>query len=197
MSDLSKNIKYNDILDASQRLFWKFGFKKVTIEEICREANVSKMTFYKHFDNKAELAKKVLDKVMGKAVDDFNTLKNSATSSADLIEGMLKMKKEGIHEISKEFLSDFYSDTDLGLAEYLQAKSGQLMINMLADFKELQERGLIRSDLNISFYLYMANKLSAFMDDPYLLSLYANPEDLVMEFTNLFAYGMSPYNKEK
>lgn len=195
MSKINK--KYNDILNAAQKLFWKFGFKKVTIEEICREGNVSKMTFYKHFDNKTELAKKVLDKVVAKAIDDFTDLKNNAGSSAELIEGMLKMKKDGIHEISKEFLADFYTDTDLGLAEYFQIKTGQVMVSMLADFKELQGRGLIRSDLNIQFYLYMANKLSAFMDDPYLLSLYANPEDLVMEFTNLFAFGMSPYNNEK
>ena len=195
MSKINK--KYNDILNAAQKLFWKFGFKKVTIEEICREGNVSKMTFYKHFDNKTELAKKVLDKVVAKAIDDFTDLKHNAGSSAELIEGMLKMKKDGIHEISKEFLADFYTDTDLGLAEYFQIKTGQVMVSMLADFKELQGRGLIRSDLNIQFYLYMANKLSAFMDDPYLLSLYANPEDLVMEFTNLFAFGMSPYNNEK
>lgn len=197
MSDLTKNIKYNDLLDASQKLFWKFGFKKVTIEEICRDAKVSKMTFYKHFDNKAEVAKKVIDRLVAKAIADFTDLKNNASSSAELIEGMLKMKKEGIHEISKEFLTDFYADTDLGLAEYLQVKTGEVMVSMLADFKELQDRGLIRSDLNIQFYLYMANKLSTFMDDPYLLSLNANPEDLIMEFTNLFAYGMSPYKKTK
>ena len=191
------NKKYNDILNAAQKLFWKFGFKKVTIEEICREGNVSKMTFYKHFDNKTELAKKVLDKVVAKAIDDFTDLKNNAGSSAELIEGMLKMKKDGIHEISKEFLADFYTDADLGLAEYMQAKTGEVMASMLADFKELQNRGLIRSNMNMQFYLYVASKLSTFMDDPYLLSLYANPEDLVMEFTNLFAYGMSPYNNEK
>lgn len=192
MSDLSKNIKFNNLLDAAQKLFWKFGYKKVTIEEICRDANVSKMTFYKHFDNKADVAKKVLDAVVDKAIADFTALKNNATSSVELIESMLKMKKEGIHDISKEFLADFYADKDLGLAEYLQLKTGQVMVSMLADFKELQDRGLIRRDLNISFYLYVANKLSTYMDDPYLLSLFANPEDLIMEFTNLFAYGMSP-----
>jgi AcrR family transcriptional regulator len=193
----TKSRKYHDLVLAAKKLFWKYGFRKVTIEDVCNEANVSKMTFYKHFNNKAELAKCVLDVVVAKAIEDFNELKNVANSSADLIEGMLKMKKDGIHEISKEFLADFYADTDLGLGEYLQMKTGQVMGSMLTDFKELQDRGLIRSDLNIQFYLYIANKLSGFMDDPYLLSLFANPEDLVMELTNLFAYGMSPYNKTK
>jgi len=44
----SENQKYNQIIDTSKKLFWKYGIKRVTIEEICREAGVSKMTFYKH-----------------------------------------------------------------------------------------------------------------------------------------------------
>ncbi|HKK81807.1 MAG TPA: TetR/AcrR family transcriptional regulator, partial [Prolixibacteraceae bacterium] len=104
------NKKYNDIIEAAQKLFWKFGFKKVTIEEICREGNVSKMTFYKYFDNKVDVAKRVLDKVIGSASGQFKKLKNEAESAPELMEGMLKMKKEGVHDISKEFLADFYTD---------------------------------------------------------------------------------------
>ena len=101
------NKKYNDILEAAQKLFWKFGFKKVTIEEICREGNVSKMTFYKHFDNKTEVAKVVLDRVVGSASVQFKKLKDEVQSASELMEGMLHMKKEGIHDISPEFLADF------------------------------------------------------------------------------------------
>ena len=39
----------------------------MTIEEICGEAKVSKMTLYKFFPNKIELAKVILKKVF----DDF------------------------------------------------------------------------------------------------------------------------------
>jgi AcrR family transcriptional regulator len=192
MEYLNKNKKYNEILAASKALFWKFGFRKVTIEEICREAKTSKMTFYKHFPNKVEVAKAVLDQVVNNSMNDFTELKNKATSSAELMEGMLKMKKEGIHEISKEFLADFYTDTELGLKEYMASKTMQVFASMIADFKDLQQKGLIRKDLKIEFYLVLAQKIGGLMDDPYLISLFPNPEDLVMEFTNLFAYGMSP-----
>ena len=53
--------KEQDILIAGKKLFFKYGLKKVTIEEICAEANVSKMTFYKYFPNKTALVKKVFD----------------------------------------------------------------------------------------------------------------------------------------
>ncbi len=49
------------LTEAGRSLFWKFGFTKVTVEEICQSAGVSKMTFYRYFENKTELAKRILD----------------------------------------------------------------------------------------------------------------------------------------
>jgi AcrR family transcriptional regulator len=57
----SASKKYESILITGHDLFWKFGFKRVTIDEICKKAEVSKMTFYKYFTDKIDLAKKVFD----------------------------------------------------------------------------------------------------------------------------------------
>ena len=48
--------KVSQIMLAAKDLFWKFGIRKVSIEEICSKANVSKVTFYKYFENKIDLA---------------------------------------------------------------------------------------------------------------------------------------------
>lgn len=47
--------KREDILLAAQGLFAQFGLKKVTTDDIAREARVSKATIYKHYRNKAEI----------------------------------------------------------------------------------------------------------------------------------------------
>lgn len=195
MNDTTLNKKHADILVASEKLFWKYGFKRVSIEEICREAKVSKVTFYKFYSNKIEVAKAVLDKIVENATVDFSVLIEKATSTSELIEGMIKMKKDGIHDISKEFLADFYADTSLGLSEYIGVKTQEIYVEMLESFKALQEKGLIRKDLNINLFLYLANKLNNLMEDPYILSLFPTAEELIMEFSNLFAYGMTPRNE--
>src|SRR5574344_1474562 len=105
MNAITLNKKKSDILEAAKALFWKYGFKRVSIEEICREAKVSKVTFYKFYPNKIELAKAVLDNGVETATVDFRTRSEKVTSTAKLLEGMLNMKKNGIHDISKEFLS--------------------------------------------------------------------------------------------
>ena len=50
------NRKYDDIMSTGKDLFWKYGIRRVTVEEICEKSNVSKMTFYKYFPNKETLA---------------------------------------------------------------------------------------------------------------------------------------------
>jgi len=108
---------------------------------------------------------------------------------------MIKMKKDGIHDISKEFLSDFYADKSLGLSEYIGLKTQEVWNEIITGYKELQVKGLIRKDLNIEFVLYYASKINDLLDDPYLLSLFPTAEDLIIEFTNLFTYGMTPRNE--
>ena len=53
-----------DLLSSAKELFWAFGVKKVKVEEICAKAQVSKMSFYRHFDNKVDIAEQLLIQLM-------------------------------------------------------------------------------------------------------------------------------------
>ena len=46
--------KEGDILRTAEDLFMQFGYDRVSVEEICREAKVSKVTFYKLLCNDAD-----------------------------------------------------------------------------------------------------------------------------------------------
>lgn len=197
MEDFTQNKKYNDILETARVLFWKYGFKRVSIEEICREAKTSKMTFYKFFPNKLDLAKAVFDSVVGKSVTQFKNHLDEAKTASELLANMLQMKRDGIHDISKEFIADFYTNPELGLKDYINEKTQQVWHEMVGDFKLAQERGLFRKDLNIEFFLYFTRKFSDYLDDPYMNQLFPNPQDLVMELTRISAYGISPYSESK
>ena len=52
--------KQAEILSAAQSLFARFGPKKVTTDEIARDAKISKATLYKHYKNKGEIFDEVV-----------------------------------------------------------------------------------------------------------------------------------------
>lgn len=187
------NKKKAMLLKTGRCLFWKYGFKRVTIEEICREANTSKMTFYKYFPNKLELAKAVFDWVVDEGLAHFQKLLHADMPPAEKMKQMLMAKMEGTHDVSKEFLSDFYGDAQLGLKDYIEQKTQKTWRSMRNDFILAQENGLFRKDLNLDFYIYVSQKMIDIINDPYLNSLYASADQLIMEFTNLLLYGVSPH----
>ena len=192
----STNKKQLQILATARDLFWKHGFRRVSIEEVCLKAGVSKMTFYRFFANKIELAKAVLNKEVAEGVQRFRNIIAEDSSPDEKIRQILLSKMEGTHHISREFLQDFYADRELGLKEFMEEKTRQTWNEMLQDFRLAQEKGVFRRDLKPEFVIYFSQKMTEVITDEKLLSLYNSPQDLVMELTNFVSYGISPRARE-
>ena len=50
-------MKKEQIVEAARKLFTKYGYKKVSMDEIAKEAGVTKKTVYAYFKDKDELFK--------------------------------------------------------------------------------------------------------------------------------------------
>lgn len=192
MNEFISNQKYIDILKTGKDLFWKYGIKRVTVEEICKEAGVSKMTFYKFFPNKIEFAKVIWEKVMTDSLSKFKNTVNSDIEFQDKVKEMFSIKLQATEDISLEFIKDIYKLPELGLqnkTEEYGKQSLQIFVNFL---KESQKTGLIRKDIKIEFIIYYFNQMSQMFDDANLVANYKHPHDLIMESMNFMFYGLSP-----
>ena len=176
-----KSKKHKDILATAKELFWKHGYKRVTIEEICEKASVSKMTFYRFYANKMELAKAVFDMVIDKAMQDFSEFMHSSIPASEKMKKMLAMKLEGTNDISKEFMMDFYNNPELEISTYIMKRSGEVWQNVIEDFRQGQKSGWIRKDFKPEIMLIISQKLMELANDEKVLGLYSNPQELIME----------------
>ncbi|MBW6499311.1 MAG: TetR/AcrR family transcriptional regulator [Bacteroidales bacterium] len=190
--------KYLALMEAARELFWKHGFRRVSVEEVCHKALVSKMTFYRYFPNKMELAKAVYDKVADEGIENFKEIMaDERTSPADKMQQMLQMKLEGTNDISQEFLKDFYSNPELGLSAYVEEKSRLAWNEIIRDFRHAQEKGWLRKDFKPELFLIVTSKMSEMITDETLLKMYDSPQELVMELSRLFTFGIMPDREEK
>lgn len=60
MSSIENSFNSSMILHTSRYLFDNFGFNNVGVDRLCKEANISKMTFYKYFKSKEKLIESCL-----------------------------------------------------------------------------------------------------------------------------------------
>lgn len=188
-----KSRKYLAILESARELFWKHGVKRVSVEEICHKALVSKMTFYRYFDNKTELAKAVYDQVVDEGIAKFKQImSDKETTPVEKMQQILQMKMEGTNDLSSEFLQDFYSKPEDGLPAYVEEKTRQVWKEVIKDFKIAQYKGWFRKDFKPEAFFVVSAKLSELLSDPTMLQMYATPQELVIELAKLFTFGIIP-----
>ncbi|HOU02306.1 MAG TPA: TetR/AcrR family transcriptional regulator [Bacteroidales bacterium] len=188
-----ENKKYKSLLETGKKLFWKHGFRRVTIDEICHEAGVSKMTFYKWFDNKTGFAKTIFSNEVQRAIIEFRKIMEKEMPPAERLKTIITMKMEGTNDISREFLMDFYSSDDTSLKSFVDDLTSKSWNEIISSFRMAQEKGWFRKDFKPEFILYLTQHLIPMYTDENLLKLYDTPQDLIMEFTNFFTYGISPH----
>ncbi|WP_298649106.1 TetR/AcrR family transcriptional regulator [uncultured Proteiniphilum sp.] len=180
--------KEQDILIAGKKLFFKYGLKKVTIEEICTEANVSKMTFYKYFRNKTELVKKVFDTLFEARIEIYLKMMRSDIPFSEKMRKILEMKREGSAEISKEYIKDIHSGKEFSafFDQWIQ-RSMKVAID---SFAEAQQEGYIRKDINPKLLLVWVERMADLLSDQRVLDEYESLPDLAEELAKLFLYGI-------
>lgn len=188
------NPKFRQIVDTAKSLFWKHGMKRVTVEEICEKAEVSKMTFYKHFPNKKELVKYIIKKIFEEGIQQYRDIIASDRPYVEKVKTIIQMKMEFTNELSQEFLNDLYKGDDPELKKLVEKYLKRNMEMILNDFKQAQKEGNIRKDVHPQFLVYMMNKMVESATDSNLNWIYNNPQEMIHEFVNFFYYGIMPGN---
>ena len=101
-------MKKEQIIIAARNLFTKYGYKKVSMDEIAREANVSKKTVYAYFKDKEELFKYFIFEELDKMRNAVKTIENKKLPFLEMVHEtiytVLKYKKENnfLSTITKE-----------------------------------------------------------------------------------------------
>lgn len=183
--------KKKDILVTGKALFLKHGFKRVTIEEICAEAKVSKMTFYKHFSNKMELVKAIVMKMGEEALDRYKKIMNRDIPYTEKIELQIQMKMEDTAEMSSEFMDDLLVHGEPEIMQFMSEQRKYFLEIVHADYVKAQNRGEIRKDVKPEFIIYFLNHLNDMLQDEILVNMYKDPNELSMELIRFFFYGVS------
>lgn len=77
------------ILDATERLLARYGYRKMTVEDIAREVGVGKGTIYLHFDSKEEVVLSHVDRIVDRVKDRLWAIARSEATAAIRIRLML------------------------------------------------------------------------------------------------------------
>ena len=191
-----KSKKHQQIIDTARDLFWHHGIRRVTVEEICQTAGVSKMTFYKYFKNKIDLVLFILKKLYLEGIARYKGIMAQNIPYSEKVKEIIQMKLELTRDISQEMLKDWMKDSIPEVAELMQRIQRENFQLFLDDMVAAQNKGEIRKDINPQFILYFLNKMREIAGDEQMINIYDSTQSLTAELINFFFYGILQKNME-
>jgi AcrR family transcriptional regulator len=90
LPETKEQARETQVLDAAKTVFLRYGFRRVTMQDVATQAGISRPALYLHYANKEELFKAVITNV---AADNLRTVRTAVEVQRD-VEGKLQQAFE-------------------------------------------------------------------------------------------------------
>lgn len=138
------------ILKGAEELFFKYGIKNITMDEIAKHLGMSKKTIYLYFKDKDEIVHfLILDKIE----EDKCIFGKTHTESENIVVEAFAVMKN-IREVMGHVnpilfyeLAKFYPKT---WEKFNEFKRDFIRVNLESSLRKGQQQGLVRRDININ-----------------------------------------------
>ena len=180
--------KQQHLINAARALFCRYGIRRVTVDEICKQANVSKMTFYKYYQDKMAIARAVLEEIFSQSLEEFNRITSQEKSFSQQLEKLLMMITTQIHTVGSAFLEDL-TEPSCPLHEYFSGMQKTTRALTVDFFQKGQVAGDISSSLNMRFLLFMFDRMSELLTHPELVAIIPDTAERASALAVQLLYG--------
>ena len=182
--------KMDRIIETATELFVQHGIRRITIEEICRTAGASKMTFYKYFDNKIDLLRHIWERWFDEGYQVLDEIDEMDIPFAEKMQRLIEWKMNLVSSLSPAFLDEI-----LHTSPELAAFIGEMRVKNIARFMEFVEKAQERGDMRRmrpEFFLAVMNRMQDVIYDERLAGLYTDRLDLIRDVHNFLFFGILP-----
>lgn len=134
------------ILESSTELFFRFGIRSVTMDDIAKALGISKKTIYLHFKDKDEIVEGVAERTLQRDKCESEKIHDRAQNPIDEIIQSTQLMREMVANIHPALLFDLQKYHPKAWKRYKGHKEEFVKI-VLRNILEGQQQGLYREDL--------------------------------------------------
>lgn len=195
----SNSVK-DSILDATDRLLARFGYRKMTVEDIAAEAGIGKGTIYLHFSSKEEVVLSHIDRIVERLEDRLKEIAGSNATAAERLRLML-MTRVLFRFDSVQHYTQSLNDLLAVLrprvlerrAQYFEAEA-QIFAEVLTAGREAGEFSFVESRVTAHALLQATNGLLPYSLSAAELGERADVEQRVSDVADLMLRGVISRN---
>ncbi len=156
---MPENVK-DRIKSIAKDLFSKYGFSKVTTDEISSTLGISKRTLYNFFESKENLIEEIISDELKKIEDAINELIIKADKGKfdfiETIKSLFKIMNEQSLTFTKEFFDDLFKSAPNQLRKIEEFREKHFKTNFFTFYNMGVEQGYVKKhiDKNIFYFIF-------------------------------------------
>jgi AcrR family transcriptional regulator len=185
------------LLRAAKSLFFRFGIRKVSVAEICMEAGVSKMTFYRHFKNRDDIAIQVLGNHFTKRMETIELILQENIPFEKKLKKITAKKMEWFKSAGSEIIRELMSDRESPPGKFLGGMLDGQARRTKEIFVALQKKGELRKDIKVDLIMHIVENLWKAFADENLMKIYDDRSQLYEELYKTTYYGILPLKRKQ
>ncbi|MCF7918775.1 MAG: TetR/AcrR family transcriptional regulator; helix-turn-helix transcriptional regulator [Candidatus Cloacimonetes bacterium] len=200
MVQLQKKREYSEeeligeILFESYQLFGLYGIRRVRMQDIAREAGISRTTLYKYFSSKREIVMRLLGAMRLRATALMNELDNETLSFETKLTMITESKLAALQEMGEIFIKEILADEEYRVAlTEIQAEISRSFVEFL---KREQKQGNICGEYDAEFLSMYFMSLQKLIEDEKLAEFYPDMADFTVALINIALRGIWTRHKE-
>lgn len=180
--------KHKKLIETAYLLFQRHGFQRVSVEEICRRAQVSKVTFYKYFSSKDELIVFITRLIFEALYAEIRKVLKSDQGIKVIFDRASIIKQEYIGKMGEELLMGIMSFP--AAREYLDDVSKRSWMEFREYVINEQRKGNINPRIDIDYILPILSEINKLFNVEGLKNLYKKPDLLITQINELIVNGL-------
>ena len=143
------NSTKDNILIQAEAFFMKYGFRNVTMDDLCKEMGISKKTLYQYFQTKDALVESCILWYMEKEADKVQQIRKKATDPVDAFYRISKRALESLKEVSPFVIFDLQKNHPEIWKKFVN-HDFEWQYNMLVfNFQSGIEQGFYRAEIKL------------------------------------------------
>lgn len=179
------------ILEEAERLFWKYGVRSITMDDIARRLAISKKTIYQHFTDKEDILAQVMRCNMAKDQEVLSCVLIESQTPIHEILAILDEMRKNVDKMNPTLLMDIKRYFPNVWSLFQQFKEEHILKAMIDNIRRGINDGYFREDINPDILarmrveqIEMAFEMSVFSTTSY------NMMDVQQQLTHHFVRGL-------
>jgi len=173
--------KYAILVETAKSLFFKHGIRRVSVTEICKAAQISKVTFYSYFKCKEDLILLIRDELLEEGFSKFDEINSQNVNFEKKVEMMTAWRLGFAQAMNNDFIKDV-----MDAAELEQSIKKRYMQNILT----AQKRGEIDPFLNPELIWLVTEKFNEIVRESTWQGLSISFSDVQTQLRQMYFGGL-------